>query len=164
MMYFDSITYLPDDILVKMDRASMAVSLEVRSPLLDHRVLELAWDMPGDVLRRDGQGKWPLRALFDRYLPTHLRDRPKQGFGIPLADWLRGPLRDWVEDLLDPRQLAADGFLHPEPVRALWDEHLAGVRNWGPQIWAIAMFQGWRRHWLSPVSARVPAWQTISAA
>ncbi len=164
MMYFDSISYLPDDILVKMDRASMAVSLEVRSPLLDHRVLELAWEMPTSFLRRDGQGKWPLRALFDRYLPPHLRDRPKQGFGIPLADWLRGPLRDWAEDLLDPQQLAADGFLHPEPVRKLWEEHLSGTRNWGAQIWTIAMFQGWRRHWLSPASATEPAWATSTAA
>lgn len=163
MMYFDSITYLPDDILVKMDRASMAASLEVRSPLLDHRVLELAWDMPGDFLRRDGQGKWPLRALFDRYLPSHLRDRPKQGFGIPLADWLRGPLRDWAEDLLDPHKLATDGFLHPAPVRALWNEHLSGTRNWGPQIWAIAMFQGWRRHWLDRLPATSSARQASAA-
>src|SRR3546814_17680748 len=108
MMYRDAVTYLPDDILVKVDRASMAASLEVRSPLLDQRVIELAWRLPVEMLRRDGAGKWPLRQLFDRYLPSELRDRPKQGFALPVAEWLPGPLRAWAAPLFDPARKDAD--------------------------------------------------------
>src|SRR3546814_19665346 len=101
----------------------------------------LAWRLPVEMLRRDGAGKWPLRQLFDRYLPSELRDRPKQGFAIPVAEWLRGTLRDWAEHLFDPARMEAEGLLNPSPVRRLWDEHLPGSRNWSAQHWPIAMFQ-----------------------
>lgn len=147
MMYFDMIAYLPDDILVKIDRASMAVSLEARAPLLDQRVVELAWRLPVSFLRRDGKGKWPLRQLFMRYLPPALAHRPKQGFMMPIGEWLRGPLRDWAENLLDAGRLAEEGFIRPEPIRAMWAEHLAGRRNFGAHLWTVAMFQSWRETW-----------------
>jgi asparagine synthase (glutamine-hydrolysing) len=152
MMYRDTVTYLPDDILVKVDRASMATSLEVRSPLLDHRIIELAWRMPPEVMRHDGSGKWPLRQLLDRYLPAYSKDRQKQGFAIPLAEWLRGPLRDWAEDLLDEKEMESDGLLQPAPIRKLWREHLSASRNWSALLWTIVMFQSWRRQWLVPAS------------
>src|SRR3546814_12259630 len=115
MMYRDAVTYLPDDILVKVDRASMAASLEVRSPLLDQRVIELAWRLPVEMLRRDGAGKWPLRQLFDRYLPSELRDRPKQGFAIPVPEWTPGPLRARAEQSLVRAQMDADSLPTPHP-------------------------------------------------
>lgn len=152
MMYFDMIAYLPDDILVKVDRASMAVSLEARAPLLDHRVVELAWKLPIDFLRRDGAGKWPLRQLVARHLPPALVHRPKQGFAMPVGEWLRGPLRDWAENLLDARRLAGEGFLRPEPIRAMWAEHLAGRRQFGAHLWTVAMFQAWRETWSAEAS------------
>ena len=154
MMYFDSITYLPDDILVKVDRASMAVSLEARAPLLDHRVIELAWRMPTKMLRRNGVGKWPLRQLFNRYLPAELGARPKQGFGMPVGEWLRGPLRDWAEALLDRRRLDEEGFLRPQPIREMWDQHLSGARNFGTHLWTIATFQAWKERWLAAPDER----------
>lgn len=156
MMYYDIVTYLPDDILVKLDRASMAVSLEARVPFLDHRLVEFAWQLPLEAKLQGGQGKWLLRQLFNRYLPAELAVRPKQGFAIPLAEWLRGPLRDWAEALLDERRLIEDGFLHAAPVRRKWQEHLAGSRNWSSQIWNLLMFQAWRQRWLG-------AGQTLSA-
>ena len=149
MMYRDTISYLPDDILVKVDRASMAASLEVRAPLLDHRVIEMAWRLPPQMLCADGRGKWPLRQLFDRYLPTRFRERPKQGFSVPIAEWLRGPLRDWAEDLFDPALMEADGLIDPAPVSRMWAEHLSGSRNWSAHLWTVAMFQSWRRQWLA---------------
>lgn len=162
MMYRDTISYLPDDILVKVDRASMAASLEVRSPLLDHRVIELAWRLPASMLRQDGDGKWPLRQLFDRHLPRELRERPKQGFAIPVAEWLRGPLRDWAEDLLSAPRLEDEGLLNPAPIRRMWNEHLHGARNWSSQLWTIAMFQAWRQTWAGSALARPE--RTVAAA
>jgi asparagine synthase (glutamine-hydrolysing) len=154
MMYEDTVTYLPDDILVKVDRASMAVSLEARAPLLDHRLVELAWRIPIQTLRLDGKGKWPLRRLFGRFLPAEWAERTKQGFGMPISEWLRGPLRDWAEGLLDPKRLEQEGFLQPQPIAKLWQEHLSGHRDHGPQIWAIVTFQAWQETWLPAGAAR----------
>ena len=157
MMYYDTVTYLPDDILVKVDRASMAVGLEARAPLLDHRVVEFAWRLPLSAKVRHGQGKWLLRQLFDRYLPRELRERPKQGFSVPLAEWLRGPLRDWAEELLAPSRLAAEGFLEPAPVRRKWAEHLNGSRNWSAGLWSLLMFQAWHERWRAPDVGAAPS-------
>jgi asparagine synthase (glutamine-hydrolysing) len=147
MMYLDSVSYLPGDILVKVDRASMAVSLEARAPLLDHRVVEFAWRLPLAQKVRDGRGKWLLRQVLDRYVPKALVDRPKQGFGVPVNEWLRGPLRGWAEDLLDPALLRREGVLRPEPVRQRWREHLAGTHHHGFALWNILMFQAWHARW-----------------
>lgn len=145
IMYLDTLTYLPDDILTKVDRASMAVSLEAREPLLDHRLVEFAWRLPMQMKIRGGQGKWALRQVLHRLVPRELVDRPKWGFAIPMQEWLRGPLRPWAEELLDERALAADGLLNPGPVRALWKRYLAGqTDNYGP-VWTVLMYQAWRQ-------------------
>ena len=145
--WMDSRTYLHDDILTKVDRTSMAVSLEARVPLLDHRVLEHAWRMPTHMKLRDGQSKWLLRQVLYRHVPRDLVERPKMGFAIPLDGWMRGPLRDWMESLLDESRLAQQGWLDPRPVRRAWQDHLAGRGNHWQALWNIAMLQAWAERW-----------------
>ncbi|MCI5120349.1 MAG: asparagine synthetase B, partial [Candidatus Electrothrix sp. AUS4] len=143
MMYLDTVTYLPDDILCKVDRAAMGVSLETRVPLLDYRVVELAWQLPLQMKIRDGQGKWALRQLLYKYVPQKLIERPKQGFAIPLGQWLRGPLRAWAEQLLDPNRIKREGFFSCEIIQQKWREHIRGKRNWEHSLWSVLMFQAW---------------------
>lgn len=147
MQILDFMTYLPDDILTKVDRATMAVGLEGRVPLLDHRVVEFSWRLPPAMKVRGGQAKWLLKRVLARYVPESLTSRPKMGFGIPLAAWLRGPLRDWAEDLLSPQALADDGIFRIDPIRAIWQGHLQATRSAEYQLWPILMFQAWRRRW-----------------
>ena len=145
MMYCDAVSYLPDDILAKVDRASMAVSLETRVPFLDHRVAELAARIPLDLKVRGGQGKYIVRKLLDRLVPRELIERPKAGFAIPVGEWIKGPLRPWAEDLLDPATMRADGLLDPDIVQRRWREHLSGRQDSSPALWALLMFQAWVR-------------------
>lgn len=142
-MYFDQLTYLPDDILVKVDRASMGVSLEARVPLLDHRIVEFAWSVPFQSKYKNGESKWLLRQVMHKHLPKTLTDRPKKGFSVPVAQWLKGPLRQWAEDLLSENRLKSEGFFEPSIVRTLWSDHLSGHRNNENPLWSILMFEAW---------------------
>jgi len=143
MQFVDMVTYLPDDILTKVDRASMGVSLECRVPLLDHRVVEFAWRIPAAVRQRDGLGKWPLREVLYRYVPRELVERPKMGFGVPIDSWLRGPLKDWAWGLLSPEALQRHGVLHSGPVLAAWEMHQSGVQDLHYPLWTALILQDW---------------------
>ena len=143
MMYRDAMTYLPDDILCKVDRAAMGVSLETRVPFLDPAVVALAWRLPMSMKVRGDTGKWALREVLYRHVPRALIERPKAGFGIPVGEWLRGPLRPWAEALLDPARLKSEGYLECAPIQEIWRDHLSGRRDWSPRLWTILMFQAW---------------------
>lgn len=153
LMYKDTLSYLPDDILVKVDRAAMAVSLEARAPLLDKRVLEYAWTLPHHMKIRNGQGKWLLRQVLKKYVPEEMFNRPKRGFAPPINDWLRGALKEWGSDLLAEDRLRREGYLDAKAVQSLWQNHQTGRTNAGPQLWTILMFQAWRDRYLSGAAA-----------
>jgi asparagine synthase (glutamine-hydrolysing) len=150
LMALDTVTYLPDDVLVKLDRASMAVSLEGRVPFLDHRVVEWAAALPAETKIVHGESKHLLRQVLRRYVPDKVINRPKSGFGVPLGEWLRGPLRPWAEDLLSPARLDHEGFLRSEPVERIWSEHQAGRRDWEYHLWDVLMFQSWLESTAAP--------------
>tara|TARA_B110000305_G_C18844617_1_gene361697 strand:- start:88 stop:531 length:444 start_codon:yes stop_codon:yes gene_type:complete len=143
MMLWDSLTYLPDDILCKVDRAAMSVSLETRTPFLDHRLVELAWRLPHSFKLNNSQGKLILREILNDYVPKNLIDRPKAGFGIPVGDWLRGPLRCWAEELIREDKINTQGFFYYDPIIKTWNEHLSNSHDHTHKLWSILMFQSW---------------------
>jgi asparagine synthase (glutamine-hydrolysing) len=143
LMLIDSLTYLTDDILVKVDRSAMANSLETRVPFLDHEFIELVWSLPFKLKIRDTTGKWILKELLSNYVPKKLVDRPKQGFSVPLGEWLRGPLKSWAEELLSSKKLIEDGYFNPIIVRKVWEDHLSGKKDYSLKLWSILMFQAW---------------------
>jgi asparagine synthase (glutamine-hydrolysing) len=143
MMAQDTSSYLVDDILVKLDRAAMSVSLETRVPLLDHNVLEFAWSLPLSLKIKNGISKWPLRQLLYKYVPKEMIERPKAGFAVPIDEWLRGPLKEWASDLLNEKHIQQQGFLNARLVQELWQEHLSNKRNCAAQLWSVLMFQAW---------------------
>jgi len=143
MMLTDTVTYLSDDILVKVDRAAMANSLETRVPFLNQEVYEFAWKIPYELKMRNGVGKSILKNVLYNYVPQSIIDRPKMGFGIPIEDWLRGPLRDWAEELISENRLSDEDFFHVQPIREMWKKHLSGALNYQAQLWPILMFQAW---------------------
>jgi len=145
LQWFDLLNYLPDDILAKVDRASMGMSLESRAPFLDHRVVEFAARLPLSMRIRNGQTKWLLRQVLYQYVPPELIERPKSGFSVPMASWLRGPLRDWAEDLLRADSLRQQGFFAPDVIREQWQEQLLAKRDWSSHLWHVLMFQSWLR-------------------
>jgi asparagine synthase (glutamine-hydrolysing) len=146
MQLLDMSTYLPDDILTKVDRASMAFSLEARVPLLDHRIVEFAWTLPREFMTRHKQGKGILRDILYKYVPRHMIERPKMGFGVPIDTWLRGPLRDWAEELLNPVKIQNDGYFNVDLITRTWNEHSSGRHNHQHKLWTILMFQSWLEH------------------
>jgi len=147
MMAWDALSYLPDDILVKVDRAAMAVGLETRAPFLDHRVAQVAWRLPMAMKIRGNTSKWALRQILYQYVPQELIDRPKAGFAIPIGQWLRGPLRGWASELLHPDRLASEGYLRPEPITRLWHQHLSGSYDHTTKLWTVLMWQAWLEQW-----------------
>lgn len=155
MMYLDTVMYLPDDILVKVDRAAMGVSLESRVPLLDHRLIEFAWRLPLNMKIQGNIGKGPLRRLLYKYVPKQLVDRPKRGFAVPVHEWLRGPMRPWAENLLAESRLRDEGYFNPAPIRQKWQEHVTGRHNWQPQLWGVLMFQAWLEQHKALISTKV---------
>jgi len=147
MMAWDSLSYLPDDILVKVDRAAMAVGLETRAPFLDHRVAEVAWRLPMTMKIRGNISKWALRQILYQHVPRELIERPKAGFAIPIGHWLRGSLRSWASELLHPDRLAREGYLRPEPITRLWRQHLSGRYDHTTKLWTVLMWQAWLEQW-----------------
>ena len=143
MMVLDFITYLSDDILVKIDRAAMATSLETRVPFLDHKLIEYTWKIPHSLKFKNGKSKWILRQILKKYVPENLTERPKMGFGVPIDSWLRGPLRDWAENLLNEKRLKEEGYFNPKLIRDKWSDHLSANRNWQSDLWDVLMFQAW---------------------
>ncbi|GJL85855.1 MAG: asparagine synthetase B [Micavibrio sp.] len=148
MMYWDALSYLSNDILVKVDRASMATSLEIRAPLLDRRIYDYVWTLPENMKIRNGQGKWLLKQVLHRHVPKELFERPKQGFSVPIDSWLRGELRDWAENLLDEKRLDEEGYLNTKIIRDIWEHYLDGHGNHAGQLWTVLMFQAWKERWL----------------